>query len=240
MKKIDAKKTIEKLVERFDNQLADFKKGKYNETQTRNDFINPFFEALGWDITDKLGLGVDYRDVVHEAKIKHEGRTIAPDYCFTIHGVEKFYVEAKQPEVDIKDNTEPAFQLRRYGWSTKLPVSLLTDFEELAIYDCTFKPERNDKTHVGRLEYINFKDYLTKFDFLWDTLSKDNVKNGSLENFIVTNKGKKSTTGVDSEFLKSLNGWRDTLATNIVSRNKNISEDELNYSMQKIIDRIIF
>ena len=38
------------LVERFRRNLIDYRSGKYNETQVRLEFIDPFFEALGWDV----------------------------------------------------------------------------------------------------------------------------------------------------------------------------------------------
>ena len=44
---------IIKLIEAFDYNLEMYKKGSYNETQVRLEFINPFFEELGWDITSK-------------------------------------------------------------------------------------------------------------------------------------------------------------------------------------------
>jgi hypothetical protein len=30
--------------------------------------------------------------------------------------------------------------VERYAWSAKLPLSVLTDFEEFAVYDCRIKP----------------------------------------------------------------------------------------------------
>jgi len=214
--------------------------GKYNETQTRNDYINPLFEALGWDIYNKSGYAESYREVIHEDKIKVADSTKAPDYCFTIYGQRKFFLEAKKPSVSVKDAVDPAYQLRRYGWSAKMPISIISDFEEFAIYDCTIKPAPTDKASVSRIKYFTYKEYLKEFDFIWDTFSKEMVLKGSFDKFISSNKGKKGTTGVDSEFLKSLDSWRDLLARNIVNRNVNISEDELNYALQKIIDRIIF
>jgi hypothetical protein len=50
-------------------------------------------------------------------------------------------VEAKKPAVDIKYDIYPAFQLRRYAWNKHLPLSILTDFEEFAVYDCRNKPD---------------------------------------------------------------------------------------------------
>jgi hypothetical protein len=48
--------------------------------------------------------------------------------------------------------------VRRYGWSAKHPVSIITDFEEFAIYDCTRKPNPFDKPSVARIKYLTFKN----------------------------------------------------------------------------------
>jgi len=71
--------------------------GSYNETQIRREFIDPLFKALGWDIDNQQGHAEAYKDVIHEDAIKVGGATKAPDYCFRIGGVRKFFVEAKKP-----------------------------------------------------------------------------------------------------------------------------------------------
>lgn len=38
------------LVARFREQLPDYKRGQYNETQLRRDFLDPLFRLLGWDV----------------------------------------------------------------------------------------------------------------------------------------------------------------------------------------------
>lgn len=83
------------LVERFEQNLDAYKEGKYNETQVRREFIDPFFEELGWDITNKQGYAEAYKEVVHEDAVKVGGATKAPDYSFRIGGVRKFFLEAK-------------------------------------------------------------------------------------------------------------------------------------------------
>lgn len=55
---------------------------------------------------------------------------------------------------------QPAYQVRRYGWSAKLPVSIITDFEEFAVCDCTRKPSPTDGAAVSRVRYLTWKDYL--------------------------------------------------------------------------------
>lgn len=134
------------LIETFDANLEAYKKGVYNETQLRREYIDPLFEALGWDVTNRQGYAEAYKDVIHEDAIKIGGATKAPDYCFRIGGARKFFLEAKKPAVNIRDDVHPAYQLRRYGWSAKLPLSILTDFEEFAVYDCRVKPSPRDKS----------------------------------------------------------------------------------------------
>ncbi len=237
--KQNAKTEIERLIENFDNHITDYKRGKYNETQTRNDYINPFFEALGWDINNRQGLAESYREVIHEDKIKVSGSTKAPDYCFTVYGQKKFFVEAKKPSISIKDNIDPAYQLRRYGWSAKLPISLITDFEEFSVYECMNRPNPTDRASIARIKYLDYKLYLKEFDFFWDVFSKEAVTNGNFDKYIQKEKTREKES-VDSEFLKSLDGWRNILAKEIVNSNKSIGEDELNFSLQKVMDRLIF
>jgi predicted type IV restriction endonuclease len=113
-----------RLVERFERGATAYRSGAYNETQARIEFIDPFFKAPGWDIDNEAGYAEAYKDVVHEDAIKVGGLTKAPDYCFRIGGTRKFFVEAKKPAVNLKDDASPAFQLRRYAWSAKLPSSV--------------------------------------------------------------------------------------------------------------------
>lgn len=232
---------ISALVTRFEEQFDSYKKSDYNETLTRRDFIDPFFKALGWDIDNESSYAEAYREVIHEDRVKVGKATKAPDYSFRLVGGKRlFFVEAKKPSVAIKDDILPAYQVRRYGWSAKLSISIITDFEEFAIYDCTKKPHPADKASVARVKYINFRDYIKEFDFLWDTFSKERVLKGSFDKFILGNASKKGTATVDKEFLHSLDRWRTLLAENIAKLNKALDEDELNFVVQQTIDRLIF
>ncbi len=118
------------LIERFDYNLSSYRSGKYNETQVRREFIDPFFVALGWDVDNHNGYAEAYKDVIHEDAIKIGGQTKAPDYSFRIGGTRKFFLGAKKPSVNIKDDLPLAFQIRRNAWSAKLPLSILTDLDQ--------------------------------------------------------------------------------------------------------------
>ncbi len=113
---------VSDLIERFKHNREAYLSSEYNEAQVRLELINPFFKALGWDMYNEAGNAEAYKDVVHEDAIKIGGATKAPDYAFRIGGVQKFFVEAKRPGIDIKNDPVPAYQLRRYAWSAKLPL----------------------------------------------------------------------------------------------------------------------
>jgi type I restriction-modification system DNA methylase subunit len=235
-----APKEIVDLVERFESNLESYKSGHYNETQVRREFVDPFFKALGWDIDNEQGFAEAYKDVIHEDAVKVGTTTKAPDYSFRIGGQRKFFLEAKKPSVDIKDDIHPAFQLRRYAWTMKLPLSILTDFEEFAVYDCSVKPDKMDKASNARIFYLNYKDYLTRWDEIAGIFSKNAVMKGSFDRFAADKKSKRGTSAVDVVFLEEIAGWREILARNIALRNTELSTKDLNYAVQAIVDRIVF
>lgn len=236
-----AYKKISELVERFTDQYESYKNSDYNETLTRRDFIDPFFKALGWDIDNEQGYAEAYREVIHEDRVKVSGATKAPDYSFRLVGGKRlFFVEAKKPSLSVKEEIPSAYQIRRYGWSAKLPVSIITDFEEFSVYDCTKKPKPTDKASTARIKFITFQDYLNEFDFIWETFSKERVLKGSFDKFVQSDTYKKGTATVDKDFLQSLDRWRTYLASSIALNNKQLDEDEINFAVQQTIDRIIF
>src|SRR5665213_1236253 len=230
---------IKRLVERFDHQIEQVRSPDYNEAQLRIDFINPMFRALGWDVDNTQGFAEQYREVVYEDRLKVGGATKAPDYSFRIGGMRKFFLEAKKPLVNIKENWEPAYQLRRYGWSAKLALSLLTDFEELAVYDCRIQPKQFDKASTARREYITYREYESRWDFISGTFSKDAILRGDFDRYCGATRGK-GAQEFDQAFLQEIEEWRLKLATVLATRNESLDERSLNFAVQRIIDRIIF
>jgi fido (protein-threonine AMPylation protein) len=230
---------VNTLIDRFEQNRESYKSQGYNETQLRREFLDPFFEALGWDVANKQGHAEAYKDVIHEDAIKIGGYTKAPDYCFRIGGARKFFLEAKKPSINLKDEPAPAYQLRRYAWSAKLPLSILTDFEEFAVYDCRTRPNPSDKPSTGRILYLTYRDYLAKWGEVASIFTKEAVLKGSFDKYAVTDR-KRGTATVDAEFLKEIETWREALAKNLALRNPTLSVHELNFSIQRTIDRLIF
>jgi len=219
-----APETIVELIARFERNRAAYKSVQYNEARLRIEFLNPFFEALGWDINNKQGYAEAYKDVIYEDAIKIGGATKAPDYCFRIGGTRKFFVEAKKPAVNLKDASDPAFQLRRYAWSAKLPLSILTDFEEFAIYDCRVKPDRDDKAATARVVYLPYTDYVTRWDEIASIFSREAILKGSFDTYAEATRGKRGTTEVDAAFLQEIESWREMLARHLALRNKHLTQ----------------
>lgn len=221
------------LVRKFEENRASYQSGAFNETSTRVQFINPLFRELGWDVDNASGAPEAYKDVVHEDAVKVGAYTKAPDYSFRVGGARRFFLEAKKPSVNLHDDVNPAFQLRRYAWSAKLPVSLLTDFEEMAVYDCRREPVKTDAAHVARDRYYRFDEYLEKWDEIAGLFSKDAVLAGSLDKYAeaAAGRGSKSLVTVDAAFLREMNGWRERLAHDLAARNPHLSARELNFAV---------
>ena len=68
---------------------------------------------------------------------------------------------------------DAAFQLRRYGWSAKLPVYILKDFGHLAVYDCRAKPSHTDKALLGRHMLVHCSEYVERWDEILQVFSPE-------------------------------------------------------------------
>lgn len=213
---------IIELVQKFEAHKADYRAPKYNETQLRNDFLDLFLLELGWDIGNELKAPEATRDVILEFPDTHSGKNKRPDYCLRIGGAPKFYVEAKKPSVNIRENNSAAFQTRSYGWNASLPFCVLSDFDGLSIYDCRFEPSLDDGAGVALHKYLKHEEYAEHWDEIAELFSREAVLAGSLETAAARNK-RKGTITVDEAFLKLIEAARTELAERIAQSNAGIS-----------------
>jgi hypothetical protein len=233
------KDAVARLCQYFATNRQSFLAPNLKEAQVRQSLIDPFFEALGWDVRNDSMTAPQYREVIPEDSLEVEGQQKAPDYTFRVGTLAKFYVEAKKCGVNISADPGPAYQLRRYGFSARLPLSILTDFDELGVYDCAARPLPTDKASRARILYFGFAEYPDRWREIWDVFSREAVWSGKFDQYAAS-KRKRGTSEVDSEFLKDIEGWRDVLARNLALRNGDLSADDLNAAVQRIIDRIVF
>jgi len=237
---MSAPDSIRQLVQHFEEQRATYRSEKYKETQVRSDFLDPFFEALGWDVANRSGYAEKYREVIQESSVEVGGQAKAADYAFRLGDKALFLLEAKKPAVNIETHPEPAFQVRRYGWSAKLAINILSNFEQLAVYDCRSKPKLGDPPSLGRVKLVSFREYVEKWDEISAIFARQAALKGSFDQFADGMKGKRGTTEVDDAFLEEMERWRLDLARSIALRNPALSSRQVNTAVQTTIDRIIF
>ncbi len=231
---------LRRLVARFESNLDAYVSREYNETQVRREFIDPLFKLLDWDIDNSKDYSETYKEVVHEDAIKIGGRTKAPDYAFRVGGSRKFFVETKAPHWNLGHDPRPAFQLRRYAWSAKLPLSILTDFQEFSVYDTRIRPFKTDRAATARVMYLRYTDYMSHWREITEIFSREAILHGSFDEYAESKKTKRGTTEVDESFLQEIEAWREALAKNFALRNPGLGLQLLNTAVQKTIDRIIF
>ena len=212
----------------------------YNESEARAELIDPLLEALGWDVRNKGEVHEKYKPVKREDAVTIAGRHHAPDYSLRFGGARKILVEAKKPATTLKHNAEAAFQLRRYAWSAQIPVGILTNFAEFAVYDCREKPSAKHTAGHGRVCHFSLKEYGERWEWLRGRFSPDAIRRGGFDRFVSELGDRRGTEGVGDAFLRQMEKFRADLAREIALRNPKVGEMELNRATQRILDRVIF
>ncbi|WP_211295319.1 Eco57I restriction-modification methylase domain-containing protein [Neolewinella xylanilytica] len=239
----EGRRLVLELVQAFESGRAAFTKNDYKEAQLRSDFLNPFLKALGWDVENEAHASQFFRTVLQEESIDvEEGagdtRKKNPDYTLRVNGKRELFLEAKKARIDILTAKSPAFQTRRYGWSAGLRASVLTNFDQLVIYDCNYRPDAADGAQVARYQTFSYTEYGDRFDEIYDILSYEAVTAGSITKVFEATDHER--IGFDEFFLRQIQGWRHQLAQNILSNNPGLSTLQLNFLVQSLINRIVF
>lgn len=237
-----ARARIAELVRHFQRNEADYLRTTYNETQSRTDFITPLLEAFGWDVHNVAGHPAAYREVIEEATVEVGAEKLSkrPDYELRLARQRKLFVEAKKPSVAIDSSREAAFQTRRYGYSASLPISVLTNFHQLAIYDCLPVPAVTDDARVARLLLVHYDEFERRFDELWPLLSRHAVYSGDFDRRFSVDATRHGAEQFDDYFLRQVRSWRERLAVDIHTNTPALNTTELTYAVQLFLSRIVF
>ena len=238
--KEEARGQVRELVSMFKRNLRHYKSEDYLEANVRSEFIEKLLIALNWDVDNENGVAPQYKEVVFEARASERGKINHPDYAVCVGGSPVFYVEAKPPSVKVLHADKYALQLRRYAYSQRKPLSILTDFEELAVYDTRQTPQDNDTSDVARIKYITFDKYEEEFDYLWDTFSYDAVVKGSIDTYFDHNDGDYSKHDVNDEMLEAVEDWRSMMVKAIRMKGGRLTEDNFNMAVQRLINRFVY
>jgi Eco57I restriction-modification methylase len=233
---------INALVKKYEDDINTYRSPTYNESQLRTDFLDPMFSLLGWDITNSNGNPTNEREVLVEEGLKEKkgANTKKPDYTFRLYSERKFFLEAKKPSTDISAEASPAKQVRRYGFTAKLKISVLSNFEYLAIYDCSSQVKESETVNHSKIKLYHFSEYAEKFDELKALLGRSNVYNGQFDKEWSHIEDKINLFSVDTLFLQQINEWRLNLAKKFIDIKPEISDLELNDLTQLYINSIVF
>ena len=235
---------VAELVQTYRDNYPQFQRATYNETQVRVDFVNRFFKLLGWDVDNERGLPQHLREVTHEATVIVEEngvhRSKKPDYSFKVGTEILYFLETKKPSVNITVDAAPAFQLRRYGWSGNLKISVLTNFTDLYIYDCSVRPKEGDDIGVAMIAHYHFDEYVERFEDIYNMLSKEAILDGQFERQFANIQGALRREPFDQYFLDQIRTWRNVLGEDILHNNPEVDVETLNIFVQRVLNRTIF
>ncbi len=260
--------TIQELVAGYAAHQKELLSPETNEAAVRQNYIDPFWRALGWDIGDAAQRGPAGADVIIEKIVQtvdaNGMRNRRPDYLFRLGGFPRFIVEAKKPSGNLEDK-EAVFQAKQYAWNSTIPFAVLTDFAHFRLYDTTLKPIFHDPVRGLINEFsLNFDQYAAQWDLLKNTFGRDAVADGSLERLLADKKRLKANRRlrtpdralvdlrggepVDRVFLAYLDAHRRQFAAQIYRDNKNYFADahtlhgaaKLTEAVQRIMDRLVF
>ena len=246
------------LIADFREREAFYLSVEYQEAEARQDFIDKFWIALGWDVRH------DRQKNPYEQEVKVErGVSVVTglaqkkaDYAFFLgpeYRIPRFFCEAKKPSVKIREDRDAHFQTHRYGYSAKTKLSVLFDFEELVIVDCRRKPNVDFALTAAHRSYCyeDFEDE-AKFGEIYWLFSREAVGDGKLDAYVAAmpkvkktgkqagaQRGSDSQT-VDDSFLDDLERYRSELARMLKNRNAELDGDTLTELVQRILDRLVF
>lgn len=240
------KQSLRRLIDEF-RQFKSTGRLDLTSEETIRTWLNRFLEIFHWDVRDtsqilqEKVLSTEERERLSEI----ESQNIRPDYTFKIAKQKLTFLDAKDISINIENDADAAFQIKSYGWSISAPCAFISNFEEFAIYDCTYVPERSQSPNLGRI-HLTIDNYLENFEILDNHLLKENVYNGKLNTLysdtLRENLSIKKLTP-DFTFAEQLSSFRIELANNILSNNRDYITDNaenLSYIVQIIINRILF
>lgn len=249
-------KTTE-LIETFKANEAHYLSPSYVEARVRQDFIDKLFMALGWDVLHDVQKNPFQQEVKVEKPQRQEGHQAQKraDYAFYLAPDFKkvqFFVEAKKPSRTLRQNRDDYFQTAKYGWNSQTGISILTDFEEIVMIDCRFRPDF-DTILSNEIKYYKYLDLLEeeKFSEFYWLFSREAVEAGNLTKFVESlpqpkGKAKKLKIfggryqSIDESFLDYIDDIRLQMAQAFYHNNPSLDHYDLTEATQRTIDRLVF
>jgi hypothetical protein len=221
----EAKEKIKNLVSEFSSFSKEQIDGK-SENQIKSEFIDPLFEALGWDMR---------KDAEREERVL-KGRA---DYIMKIRNQKVLVIEAKRGSVKLSE--EEGRQAVSYAYHNRIKFAVLTNFKEVRIYHALSNIKNIDRNLLQdakgylRIDYVNFE---SQFDRLW-LISKESFEKGDI-NKLLNAKDERLAKPINESLLDDLLRIREWLSKELKTKKTYLQPDQIDESVQMLIDRLIF
>lgn len=228
------------LVDRFVARRVSEPGESLTEARLRTDFIDPFVRFLGWDVDNRAGAPEAYREVIVHPAGPPGDNVFCPDYELRIGGLPQFIIAVQRPGSSHRSRAHVAFRLRSHAWNARLPLAILTDFEELSIYDTRAQPRPSDAAQVGRIQHLTCDQYVARWHEMSRFLGKSAIGRGAIARYTGADSPKHSAATVDRHFLATLHRWRAQLAGILARRQTSWNQRQLGFAVHRAMDLIIF
>ena len=224
MDKEIAKQEVEKIVNKF-LAISKSELDEMPEEQIKFRFIEPLFEALGWE----------REDIFKEKRIL-KGRA---DYILKIGNQDKLVIEAKKTNVRLSE--DEGKQAVSYAHHKNIKFSVLTNFKQIRVYHALSNIKNIDKNllkdNKGYL-WIDCENFVEQFDRLW-LLSRESFEKEEI-NKLLNNVDKKLIKPIDEAILTDLLQYREWLSKDLKEKRTYLTNSQIDEVVQILIDRLIF
>jgi adenine-specific DNA-methyltransferase len=247
---------VRKLVRKFAEHESAYLSPEFGELSVRQEFIDDLLVAFGWDVAGKNHPNPFEREVRVERNVAVGPAKKRADYALFVKPNfrdVRLFVEAKRPTYTLatQDNY---FQTARYGWSSGTPLAVLTDFREIHIIDCRYRPGIDSILDTGKTPFrYHYKELSNpeKFSELYWLISREAVSAGSIEKRaeeLPKRRGKAVQRGlfkggyqsIDDAFIEDLDGMREEFAKSVKVHNSELEGKDLTEITQRVLDRLVF
>lgn len=216
---------IAALVSKYEGLTAADRRS-YKEANTRKDFIEPLFEALGWDVRN-----IERNEVDEERHV----RPGFADYAFKLDGIIRFYLEAK-PLRENAYNEEYARQVITYAYNKGVTWAVLCNFQTLQVFNAEWETTDLNRARVLNLSYNQY----AAPDSPLKLLSRDAFLSGDLEKHAQTFGGMRPRLPVEKSLFAQLRRWRQTLFSQIANYRRDLTHDQVDEAVLRLLNRLIF
>lgn len=211
------------LVKKF-NEIPDT--SKYDKKKTVSEFIIPLFSGLGWEFEGKTPSIIDVSAISKDRA----------DYSFEIEGITKFILKIAPLDENI-DDKKWIIPVTTFAFNKGITWAIVTNFKKIKVLNSEVK----GKTPLQMQFFeITFDEFISKYDRLAYLLKK------SFELDIIDKEAeyfskKQKKTPIDKQLLEDLLKFSDKLSHDIQKNNsKKLSMEEIDESVHKILNRLIF